>query len=443
VKITLRPHQERAIAAVRRCYAKKVRRVLLVAPTGFGKTAVSSVLIAWAVSKGRKVLFLVHRREIVKDTHRRLVAGGVSAGLIMADEATTEAPVQVASVATIVARETFPAADLIVWDEAHHTAAESYRAIAAQYPNAWHLGLTATPERADGVGLRDAFDELVVGATVRELQEAIDPATGAPYLAACEVVSTRRALESGTLSEDPVTAWKRHAPGRSTVLFARTVDESKAHAAAFNTAGIPAGHIDGTTPARDRDATLAAFAAGELVVLCNVFVLTEGWDCPRAKVCLLARSCGSAATYLQMIGRVLRAHQGESALLIDLVGAMHLHGYPDEERVFSLDGIERKPKKDRPWIRQCLTCGHCVLGAKAGPACARCGTGWPAQARSTVVHEHLGTVRGLALPTREELGAEYREWLKTERDRKYKPFWAAVQFKKKYGAYPNKMGVRA
>jgi superfamily II DNA or RNA helicase len=159
--ITLRPYQLDAIARVRTAM-RGTRRVLLVAPTGFGKTAVASELIRSAVERGRKVLFLVHRREIVHDTARRLRAAEVHCAICMAGVASHgEVPVTVASVQTIIAREARPPADLVIWDEAHHTVADSYREIASAYPDAYHLGLTATPERSDRQGLRDAFDAIV------------------------------------------------------------------------------------------------------------------------------------------------------------------------------------------------------------------------------------------------------------------------------------------
>lgn len=430
--IELRPYQQRAIDAVRDAY-RRTRRVLLVAPTGFGKTATASALIAWAVARGRRVLFLVHRREIVLDTARRLGAAGVPCGVVMAGVVRVEADVQVASVQTVAAREDHPPADLIVWDEAHHAAAESYREIAAQYPRAWHLGLTATPERADGVGLRDAFDELVVGATVRELQ-----ADG--FLAACDVVAPAR-RQSG-LALDACEAWARHAEGRPTVAFCRTVEESKLLAANLALRGIEARHVDGTTAARERDNALGLFAAGRVQVLTNVFVLTEGWDAPRAKVCLLARGCGSEGTFLQMVGRVLRPYEDQRALVIDLAGVTHEHGMPDEDRAFTLDGITRKPREERPWLSQCLACGLVVDGARRGPRCQRCGGAWPPPPRMRVERAEVRRITAATAVPRAVKDARLREFVSIAQARGYSPKWAGVRFKEEFGHWPRMGAMR-
>lgn len=434
--IVLRPHQERAINDVRAAF-RRVKRVCLVMPTGAGKTATASTLIAWAVGRGRRVLFLVHRREIVADTHRRLVAAGVDCGLVMAGApASPLLKVQVASVQTIAARGERPAADLLVWDECHHVAATTYREIAAKYPNTWHLGLTATPERSDGQGLRDAFDEMVVGATVAELQAAVDPSTGFPYLAGLDVIAPPGRQESGALAEEPVAAWRKHGAPRATVAFCRSVAESRALAARFEAEGIAARHVDGEMPVATRVAALDAFARGDVTVLTNVFVLTEGWDCPRAKVVLLARGCGSAATFLQMVGRGLRAFNGERCTLIDLGGVVHEHGMPDEERDYTLDGIRRRPKKKRPWLRQCSSCGFVVLGVKSGRRCSRCDAAWPQQAPSEVSKVGVVRVTKLQLPSRAELRATYEELLREADERGYRPGWAGYKFKDKFGFWP-------
>ena len=185
----LRDYQTRAIDLVRAEYRRGRKSVLLVLPTGAGKTATASQLIAWAVARGRRCLFVVHRREIVLDTARRLAAANVPCGVVMAAERPTDAAVQVCSVQTLTAREQHPPADLIVWDEAHHCAAETYRDIRAQYPTAWHLGLTATPERSDGAPLGDAFEALVAPITVAEL-------VSAGHLAPIDVVAPSARLQS-------------------------------------------------------------------------------------------------------------------------------------------------------------------------------------------------------------------------------------------------------
>lgn len=425
--MSLRPYQERAVAEVLAAY-RDVRRVLLVAPTAFGKTATAAELIRRAVARGRRVLFLVHRREIVLDTHRRLGAAGVPCGLVMAGEAETAARVQVASVQTVAAREHHPAADLVIWDEAHHAAADTYRAIAAQYPGAWHLGLTATPQRADGAGLRDAFDRIVVGATVAEL-------VAGGYLAPIEVVSPSRRLSG--IAADPCEAWVTLAGGRPTVAFCRTVAESEALAASLAARGIEARHVDGTTTVRDRAAALALFAAGRVQVLTNVFVLTEGWDAPRAEVCLMARGCGADSMFIQCVGRVRRMTPGKRALLIDLAGVVHEHGHPDEERVYTLDGIERRPKAEREWLAQCPACGCVVPGAKRGPRCPVCGGAWPAPPPTRVVRAE---VKAPVIVPRAVKESALRELRATAEARGYRPGWVGIRFKERFGHWPQ--GVR-
>ena len=421
----LRPHQTRTVDAVRSAF-RRVRRVLIVAPTGFGKTAVAAQLIAWAVARGHRVLFLVHLREVVLDTARRLGAAGVPCGVVMAGVVATEASVQVACIGTVAAREAHPAADLVIWDEAHHAAADTYRAIAAQYPRAWHLGLTATPERADGAGLRDAFDELVVGATVRELVVG-------GYLAPIDIIAPAARLQG--LAEDPVEAWARVAPGRPTVAFCRTVAESSALAESFAARGLRAAHVDGGTPKRQRGSALAAFAAGCLDVLTNVYVLTEGWDAPRAEVCLMARGCGSDAMFLQTVGRVRRlAHPGQRAMLIDLAGVVHEHGHPDEDRVYTLDGVARRAKEDREWLAQCRACGCVVEGSRRGARCPQCGAAWPAPKPTKIQPAALQAPTRIV--TRAEKESVLRGLVETAEQRGYRAGWVGMEFKRRYGHWP-------
>jgi DNA repair protein RadD len=423
----LRDYQIRAIDLVRAEYRRGRKAVLLVLPTGAGKTATASQLIAWAVARGRRCLFVVHRREIVLDTHRRLIAAGVPCGVVMAGEAVTDACVQVCSVQTLVARAQHPPADLIVWDEAHHCTAETYRDIRAQYPDAWHLGLTATPERSDGAPLGDAFEALVAPIAVSDL-------VAAGHLAPIDVIAPAARLQRA-IGATPADAWREHADGRPAIVFTSTIAESQACVAAI---GERAAHIDGSTPRRERDGILARFERGDLDVVSNCSVLTEGWDSARAEVCVLARGCGSLPVYLQTIGRVRRTggNAAKRCLLIDLAGAVHEHGMPDDAREWSLtEGQALRKESDREALSTCLHCGAVVRYAARGPKCRKCGAAWPAAEPVEVRRQALVTT-SVVIASRRERDAELERLRKIAHERGYKPGWASVRFKERFGIWP-------
>lgn len=186
----LRDYQSVAVQRARLLFAQGVRRILFVAPTGAGKTVVATEgIIRPAVAKGKRVLFLAHREELITQCAAKLgwVAPGtlgwtappdaLPVGIIKAGyQPEPWASVQVASVQTLGRRlgkpSQIPAADIVIWDEAHHCTAETYRKIAEAYPTQPHLGLTATPYRTGGKGLRGCFDALVEVASVPELISA-------------------------------------------------------------------------------------------------------------------------------------------------------------------------------------------------------------------------------------------------------------------------------
>jgi hypothetical protein len=244
------------------------------------------------------------------------------------------APVQVCSIQTLLARDHRPPAQLLVWDECHHAseAAEEWASLLASYADVHMLGLTATPERGDGAGLAPLFTRLVVGASVRQLTEL-------GHLVPCEIHRPAKLLESGHLAQPPLEAYRAHAMGQQGLLFAKSVEEAQAYAREFTEAGIRAACIHAKTPDVERVAALELFREGKIRILSNVYIFTEGTDLPMASVCILARGASTAGIYLQMVGRVLRPWTGKrTATLIDLRGASHTHGPPEEDRIYSLDG---------------------------------------------------------------------------------------------------------
>lgn len=342
-----RAYQQRAIVDARQAFAKGRRAVLLYAPTGAGKTTIAACIAQSAIAKAKRVAFIAHRKELIDQAAARFRRFGMAVGV---QGHPKSAPIQVTSPQTILARRELPEADIAIVDEAHHYVSSSWLKIVRTYlqVGARLVGLSATPERADGIGLGEVFDHLVVVAQIRDLQEL-------GFLTRCRVFSPKTSPRA--LAIEPIDAFTRYAENRSTVVFAPHVKAGLDFAAQFRAKGIPAGFVDGEMADEDRERVLARFASGQDRVIVNVMVLTEGWDCPRAKVCILARRSGSPSLYLQMVGRVLRPHEEQQALLLDLAGNVDLHGEPDEERVWSLNGVACSlASQIRDGVRFCRSC---------------------------------------------------------------------------------------
>jgi superfamily II DNA or RNA helicase len=275
------------------------------------------------------------------------------------------------------------------------------------------------------------FDAMVVGATIREL-------TAEGLLVPSVVLAPPQA--TADLWMAPVAAYEAHARGTPAVVFCSSVEHARAVASEFSAAGYRAACIDGEMAPRDRDAALERFAAGDLDVLTNVYCLTEGWDAPRAATCILARSCGHAGTFLQMVGRVLRPAPGKSiATVIDLRGVVYDVGLPDEERVWSLEGDAVRCAEQLPSLRRCA---ECFAIYRPAATCPRCGA---SATRATVLPRVLNRAERLDRVSdlrQDERDARYLARLEgVARTRIRMPDWrardwAATQFRKRFGREP-------
>lgn len=378
----LRDYQARACAEVAGAWLGGVHRVCLVLPTGGGKTR-CGVELAHQIPPERhpgrapRVLWLAHRSELLDQAASKLREAGADVAFISPRHPPDPwASFQVASLDTLVSRAQRPPADLVVLDECHHGVADTYADVLASYPDALHLGLTATPQRRDGRALGERYDHLVVGAQYSELLKSGD-------LVRCRV---RRAPEylGSDLARSPLSEWQEygrdaeHPWGRLTFAFAPTVEQAHQWARDFCDAGIPSACVEGNTSADERASLLDRFRAGELRVLWNVYVLTEGVDIPAAECCLLARGVGHAGPFLQIAGRVLRPAPGKlDALMLDMAGATWLHGLPTCDRQYALTG--RSIKAVGEALKNCPQCGACIEAAQ--PVCPECGYVWQKQER--------------------------------------------------------------
>jgi DNA repair protein RadD len=426
----LRDYQVEQNERVLGAYGEGARTVLSQLPTGSGKTATCAVAIKSAVAKGRRVIFAAHLDSLIEDTHRRLTGYGIPAGFVQAGRPSDPtAPVQVCSLQTLHARDYRPACDFFVLDECHRAMAGTVRRILASYPEAWILGLSATPVRGDDQPLGDEFQALIPGPQVRELQDK-------GHLCTVNVIAPPEPLEA--LICEPVDAYETHTPGTRAIVFCSSVDHAEWVAAGFNARGIPAASVTGETPRAEREGVRAALTDGTLKVLTSVNVFTEGWDCPAVETVILAREFSFVGPYLQGIGRGLRPSPATGkthCTVLDLRGSSLTNGLPDEDRIWSLDGKPRRTEK-LPSLRRCHKC-QAIYRPTA--KCPRCGA---ALGHSTILPRILTRAEKLALQEKKPQAerdagyfhslmnvAQRRMRMQPARARK----WASDQFRRKFG----------
>lgn len=471
---TLRDYQVDLVDRVRACIASGLRRVVLVAVTGAGKTVMGSEMIECAVARRRRALFLAHRTELIEQAAAKLSAVGVDCGILQGGQRGDPlASVQVASVATLANRlrrrrpsaaaagwdlghqpSALDAFDLIIVDECHHATAAGYRAVFESYPRAAVVGLTATPYRLDGSGLGDVFQAIEAGPQIADLIRLgylVPPVVYAPpppsELAQMRIngktlVLAERVLDQTAPIAEIVASWRCRAAGRTTVGFACSVEHAEHCAAAFRAAGVPSAAIDGGTPERDRARALAALASGELRVLWNCMLLTEGWDLPACSAVILARPTDSRGLWRQMIGRGLRTWAGKrDCVVLDHVGSVYRFGMPEEPDEYSL---ESAPKRRRgPRFDAATVCPHCdVVVPDEAPCCARCGWVVPLQAAERA-DRTIDERRAVALRPAEALSEDarrriYQALLEKAVERRYASGWAAHRFKERFGRFPQR-----
>lgn len=464
-----RAYQQDLISRIWQAIADGKRRLLLVLPTGGGKTVLAADIINGALARSWRVLILVHRRELVTQMSRKLHAAGIDHGIIQAGFTPRSLPlVQVASVQTLHARAirsermSLPRADLIVVDEAHHVRARTWAEIIDAYPKSNVLGLTATPCRGDGRGLGNTFETLIEGPSVKELTDLghLVPAVYyAPYQPDLKGVKISKGdyaenqlaerMDQADLVGDIVTHWLKLSERRRTAVFATSVAHSVHIRDSFRAAGIMAEHIDGGTPTEDRDKILTRFAAGTVELVTNVGVLTEGFDCPEIGCVVMARPTKHMGLYRQILGRGLRPAQTSgktNCIVLDHAGTVFEHGFVDEPVKWSLreDQKAENPihrKRGHGKADSLTVCPECQAVRMHGAACPSCG--WRPQPKAEAVAVKDGE---LTIVTREgqllaQMSAEQKRsfhaqllWIAA--DKGYKPGWAAFKFKEKFYHWP-------
>lgn len=384
--ISLRTYQADCIRDIRAAL-KTHRRVLLQSPTGSGKTVMFAFITASVHKRNKRCLLLVHRDELVRQVTDALREFSVPHGVIAAGSF-SRANIIVGSVWTVARRlgHMLPP-DLIVIDEAHHSVSGStWGKTLDAFPNSKNLGVSATPCRLDGRGLDEMFDDLICGPSVGSLIDAgylsnyelYAPShvnTSRLHIRAGDYAKNELAamMEGSKLTGDAVEHYRKLAHGKPGVAFCVSVRHAEQVAEAFRNAGYRSVSVDGKMEVHHRRKIMDGLRNGELDVLTSCELISEGVDVPRLECGILLRPTQSAALYLQQVGRCLRPYPGKShAIILDHSGNAGAHGMPDDERVWSLKGLDNahEPSEKKVGLR---TCKKCFAVFRPAPSCPRCG----------------------------------------------------------------------
>ena len=396
----LRPRQklfvERSLSAL-----GTRNNTLGIAPTAAGKTVMLSAVAGDLLKNpGAKACVIAHRDELTDQNRSKFgrVNPGVTTSVVDANEKSWDGQATFAMVPTLSRSanlDAMPTLDLLVIDEAHHAVADSYRRIIDRTlqlnPSARIFGVTATPNRGDKQGLREVFDNVADQIRIAELIASghlVKPRTFVIDVGVQDALRKVRRVAAdfdmgevdAIMNKSPVNFsvienWKEKAGDRQTVVFCSTVDHARNVADAFRAAGVSAALVYGDMGDTERKATLAAYNKGEIQVIANVAVLTEGWDHPPTSCVVLLRPSSYKSTMIQMVGRGLRTVNPEEypgvvksdCVILDFGTSSLIHGSLEQD--VNLDGhqaTEEAPTKCCPSceaevpaaVMECPLCGH-------------------------------------------------------------------------------------
>jgi DNA repair protein RadD len=378
--ITLRGYQHKGIAEIRQAFAAGAKSVLYVLPTGGGKTVMFSAIAESSERRAKRALILDHRVELVDQCISSLEQFNVHPEIIAAGyqrtggrERVGNRAVAVASVQTLVNRlDTYPAPSLIVCDEAHHVkVGGQYDDIFKAYRDSKLLGVTATPIRLDGRGLKSHFEVMIMGPTPPELIELgylVRPRIFAPPTVDTSGLHLRMGefkteeadalVDTPAITGDAFSHYKKHADGLPGLAFCTSVKHADHVADRFRRDGVAAVALNGGTDKQIRRMVVADFRRGAIKILASCDLFSEGFDVPGAHVGIMLRPTNSLGLFLQQCGRLARPAPGkEFYTLLDHVGNTQRFGMPHEARQWELTAdVIKKKKVDAPGIRVCPKC---------------------------------------------------------------------------------------
>lgn len=474
-KHILHPHQKLAIDMLREslarieCGGRGRKRVILGAPTAFGKTVVVTEIIASARAKGTRVMVTVPRKELIGQTAKMFWDNGVrEIGIMQADHPLTNPnmPVQIATVQTLAKRKV-PDVGLVLVDECHMRSAVLERLMAdPAWAHVPFIGLSATPWTK---GLGKHYEELLIAATTQELIDrgflspfrVFAPPSGVkPNLSGIRTVNTTHGvdyqedalsteMQKPPLVADAVTTWQQLGRGRPTLVFAVDCAHAKSLHDRFCAAGVLAAYIDGDTPIEEREQIKNQMAKGQIEVCVNIGCLTTGCDWPFVSCIQLCRPTRSEILLVQIIGRGLRLSPEtakQELLVLDHTATTERLGFVTDIHHTELDdgkanaAAARKAEAALP--KECTKC-HVMKPART-PICPNCGHVAEVVSKVKTVDGSLHelTASGKSKARKATMGEKQLWWsafLGYAAERGKSRSWSLAQYKTRFGVWPNQL----
>ncbi|MDT7016145.1 DEAD/DEAH box helicase [Latilactobacillus curvatus] len=373
----LHPYQMKLVDQARQELRKGNKSCLLVSPAGSGKSVVIAEIARLTTLKGGRVMFMVHRQELINQIMESFKANSVDLNLCT-----------VMTVGKIRNRlDKLPKPNLIITDETHHSLAKTYRDIYDYYANVPLLGFSATPWRLNGKGLGDVYDAMIEGP---DMQWLIDNHYLAPFdYYSVNLIDESKLSKSSTgdysnksideavghtIYGDVIKTYRDKVDGQQAIVYAHSIAFSKQIAQQFRDAGINAAHCDSKTPQRERDKIMTDFKKGTLKVLSNCDLISEGYNVPDCSCVIMLRPTESLVLFIQQSMRCMRFKPGKQATIIDHVANYTRFGLPNTPHKWTLADREKKKKTNTAVetpIKQCAFC-FAVIPAQL-KSCPLCG----------------------------------------------------------------------
>lgn len=439
-------YQRKLVNGTRNALAQGNKGVLIVSPPGSGKSVVIAEIARLTVERGGHVLFFVHRQELVKQIKESFRKQNVDLNHCT-----------IMTVGKVANRlKTLPKPNLIIVDESQHSRAKTYRKIFDYYSDVPRLGFTGSPWRLSGKGFKDIYSAMVQGPTTKWL---IEHHKLAPFTVYGYQLGDKSALKHSSTGDytkqsmddftksiihgDIVKSWLKFAKDRKTIVYCHSTSFSKEVAQAFRNKNINAVHVDAKTPSNKREQIMDSFKQGKIKILCNVDLVSEGFNVPDCSCVVLLRPTESLVVYLQQSMRAMRYQPGKHAIIIDQVGNFEKFGLPDTEYQWTLNDRAKHPRRDDgkgtdgPAIKTCPECFAVIEASNV--TCPLCGHDFSVEIRKIKqkkdqelhkIKTQQIHINYISTKKPEEL-TSFRDLALYGKLHGYKPGWAWFQAKKR------------